>query len=184
MSTTEKLQSYIPEIVANGSVQMDIYTRDAEVLDQMSADRLDVFDQMFVEYGTWGLSFWETFLGIDTNESLSYEKRRAYIKERLMAGNFTFTKERLIQVLKFFGYLVTKIEELTDKYMVKIHVSNTITSVKDINKLSNYLRVLFPAHLNCHLLTYDETAASTVNANGVGPLTAAQMQEIEVLVGR
>ena len=48
------LQKQLPELVGDGSILAEAFSIDADSLNQTEADRLDVFNQMFVEHGTWG----------------------------------------------------------------------------------------------------------------------------------
>ena len=103
MNSTEKLKLYLPEFVSEGAVITDILSQDAAALDELSADRLSLFEQMFVESGTWGLKLWEIFLDLVVDESKPTEFRRNNIKAKIQASAQIFTKEMLRKVLVAYG---------------------------------------------------------------------------------
>ena len=50
----------------------------------------DVIDQFFLDTATWGLALWEWQVGLQTDQSLSQDARRAAIRQQLVAsGNTT-----------------------------------------------------------------------------------------------
>ncbi|WP_270441946.1 putative phage tail protein, partial [Acidaminococcus provencensis] len=64
-------------------------------------DIIDAWKQFYVEEATWGLSDWEKFLGIPTDEKLSYTVRRSAIIAK-MNGTQTVTKAFLERTINSF----------------------------------------------------------------------------------
>ena len=172
MNSTEKLKLYLPEFVSEGAVMTDILSQDAAALDELSADRLILFEQMFVESGTWGLKLWEVFLGLVTDESKPTEFRRNNIKAKIQASAQIFTKEMLKKILIAYGYSVYDIVEKFDEYQIEVQISNEINNARELRVLAKYLRAMFPAHLNCRLVTMNKTTSTCIDIPKLGPVVA------------
>ena len=179
------LQKQLPELVGDGSILAEAFSVDADSLNQTEADRLDVFNQMFAESGTWGLKFWEVFLGIETDETQSVETRRKIIKNKIVAGTLTFSPNRLRKVIEDYGFSVYAINENFGTYSVEIQVLDYVTDLKALKKLAKYLRAMFPAHLGAMLTTMGTNDHGYINIDEIGPIVLnGSESQLAVLGGK
>lgn len=177
------LQKQLPELVGDGSILAEAFSIDADSLNQTEADRLDVFNQMFVEHGTWGLKFWEVFLGIVTDETQSTETRRRMIKNKIIAGSQVFTLKRLVEVLNSYGFAVSNIIEKTSEYLVEVQVPNVINSVSEVMGLAKYLRIVFPAHLSIKLSAINRSMNALTTIDDIGPILTVKYDSDVYILG-
>lgn len=99
---TPDLMSYLPEYYQN-VVEM-------KTIQEIASDELglflwainDVLNQCFVDTATWGLSLWESELGLITDATKSYERRREQIKAKIR-GSGTTTKQMIIDTAAAFS---------------------------------------------------------------------------------
>ena len=169
-TTASQLQGYLPTFVAQRPMLTDLFSRDAEALDQLAADRLDTFEQMFVETGTWGLKFWEVFLGLDVNNSLSTELRRAAIRAKIQASR-TLTVARLREMFEAFGYAVTELVEDTLQYRVLVKTAINPGDFLELMSFAKALQIVFPAHLDLIVVLDEGTEQEVVvNIDEIGDL--------------
>lgn len=138
------LMRYLPDfwqdIVEMQAIQNAMNTD----MDTLKNGIVDLLDQCFVHSATWGLKLWEKELGIITNESLSYEVRRAAILNKLQ-GTATSTIERIKQISeKILGVPVVVVED-NGKYRFEVVITG-ITGNKAA--LFAALEECKPAHLD------------------------------------
>lgn len=177
------LQKQLPELVGDGSILAEAFSIDADSLNQIEADRLDVFNQMFVEHGTWGLKFWEVFLGIVTDETQSVETRRKIIKNKIIAGSQVFTLKRLVDVLNSYGYTVASVIEKNAEYTIEVQVPNVINTVNELLSLGRYLRIVFPAHLNLKISTVNKSLNAMIDVSEIGPILTVKYDSDLYILG-
>ena len=178
---TKQLQKQLPEFVSQGSALTELFTLDAEHLTTITIDRLDTFEQMFVEHGTWGLKFWEIFLGISVDANLSLEVRRAAIKSKIQASH-TLTLGRLKLMFEAFGYTVVEILEDNLQYKVQVRTANAPKDYPELMVFAKALQVVFPAHLDLVVISEEEVAKVTVDVDELGqPLITPNEEFLYVL---
>lgn len=108
-------------------------------------DIIDVWKQSYVNEATWGLSDWETFLGIPTDEKLSYTVRRAAIIAK-MNGTQTVTKEFLERTINSFtSDKSSRVVDHPDQYSVDIYLPNG--GVLSFEEMDKAIRTFMPAHI-------------------------------------
>ncbi len=161
------LQKQLPEFVGSGDMFSEVFAIDAEKLNQIAADRLDVFNQMFVETGTWGLKFWEVFLGLAVDETLPVNLRRANIKSKIQAAH-TFTVERLKGLFKAFGYTVVELIEDNFQYQIQIRTANAPKNYQELMLLAKALQVVYPAHLDLVIVSEESVEKKVVDIEELG----------------
>lgn len=108
-------------------------------------DIIDAWKQSYVNEATWGLSDWETFLGIPTDEKLSYTVRRAAIIAK-MNGTQTVTKEFLERTINSFtSDKSSRVVDHPDQYSVDIYLPNG--GVLSFEEMDKAIRTFMPAHI-------------------------------------
>ena len=161
------LQKQLPEFVGSGDMFSEVFAIDADKLNQLATDRLDVFNQMFVETGTWGLKFWEVFLGIAVDETLPVNLRRANIKSKIQAAR-TFTVERLKGLFEAFGYTVVELIEDNFQYQIQIRTANAPKNYQELMLLAKALQVVYPAHLDLVIVSEESVEKKVVDIEELG----------------
>jgi len=177
------LQKQLPEFVGNGAILSEVFAMDAETLNQAAADRLDTFNQMFVETGTWGLKFWEVFLGIKVDETQTDEVRRRIIEAKIIANSQVFTLKRLVEVLNAYGYGVANVIEDVANYQIEVQVPNVINSVLEVMDLARYLRIVFPAHLAFKLSAINRSMNAITTIDDIGPVLTVRYDSDVYILG-
>ena len=106
----------------------------------------DLFDQLFVETATWGLTRWEKLLDLQPSPSDSYEQRRNRILLRLQKCR-TSTVAAMEELASRYVSEETsvKIEEYARQYRFKLQLQDGY--VKYWSDLRNALELYKPAHL-------------------------------------
>lgn len=85
-------REYLPSYLMSSQVFREVYQCNmGEVADYHRAID-DLTAQAYIEKATWGLKFWESFLGVPMNENKTLEERRSVIKSKLR-GHGTATVE-------------------------------------------------------------------------------------------
>lgn len=85
-------REYLPSYLMNSQIFRDVYNLNmGEVADYHKAID-DLTAQAYIETATWGLKYWESFLGIPVDETKVSEERRSVIKSKLR-GHGTATME-------------------------------------------------------------------------------------------
>lgn len=108
-------------------------------------DIIDAWKQLYVEKATWGLSDWERFLGIPTDEKLSYTVRRSAIIAK-MNGTQTVTKEFLERTINSFtSDKSSRVVDHPDQYSVDIYLPNG--GVLSFEEMDKAIRTFMPAHI-------------------------------------
>lgn len=108
-------------------------------------DIIDAWKQSYVNEATWGLSDWEAFLGIPTDEKLSYTVRRAAIIAK-MNGTQTVTKEFLERTINSFtSDKSSRVVDHPDQYSVDIYLPNG--GVLSFEEMDKAIRTFMPAHI-------------------------------------
>lgn len=108
-------------------------------------DIIDAWKQCYVNEATWGLSDWETFLGIPTDEKLSYTVRRAAIIAK-MNGTQTVTKAFLERTINSFtSDKSSRVVDHPDQYSVDIYLPNG--GVLSFEEMDKAIRTFMPAHI-------------------------------------
>lgn len=81
------LANYVPSFINQSSVYSTLYTEEQNELNTANSDITDLVNQSFVLTATWGLSNWESFLGIQTNLSDDINYRRSNILAKIRGSS-------------------------------------------------------------------------------------------------
>ncbi|MDA3730079.1 YmfQ family protein [Niameybacter massiliensis] len=115
-------------------------------LAEVIAFKQDLFNQMFIETATWGLSRWEKILGLPTEIEKNYEFRRERIKSKIR-GSGTTTKQMIVNLASAFSNGEVEVIEYPNEYrfVVKfVGIKGVPANMKD---LTSAIEEVKPAHL-------------------------------------
>lgn len=115
-------------------------------LAEVIAFKQDLFNQMFIETATWGLSRWEKIFGLPTEIEKNYSFRRERIKAKIR-GSGTTTKQLIINIASAFSNGEVEVIEYPNEYrfVVKfVGVKGVPANMKD---LTSSIEEVKPAHL-------------------------------------
>ena len=139
-----QLKNYLPSFILNKDLIKVLESQQIE-LDKLNLDLEDLKKQCFVSTATWGLKYWEEFVGINTNANNSIEERRARVLAKLR-GTGTTTVEIIKQICKSFINDVDVIE-YPNNYNFKIHLKTHIGFPYNLESLYSSVGEVKPAHL-------------------------------------
>lgn len=136
---------YLPLFLCNDPTFKFWLDTQSEEHKRIWLDIIDAWKQCYVNEATWGLSDWETFLGIPTDEKLSYTVRRAAIIAK-MNGTQTVTKEFLERTINSFtSDKSSRVVDHPDQYSVDIYLPNG--GVLSFEEMDKAIRTFMPAHI-------------------------------------
>ncbi|OPA76610.1 hypothetical protein BVG16_15625 [Paenibacillus selenitireducens] len=106
----------------------------------------DVLKQVFVKTATWGLELWERELGLTTDNTKPYERRREMILAKLR-GSGTTTKEMIKSVAAAFSGGEVKVFEYPSEYRFEVQFIGVMGIPPNMAGLMQVLEEVKPAHL-------------------------------------
>lgn len=112
------------------------------------ADRLtdEVLAQLFPQTATWGIVYWESLLGIPSDDSIPIEQRRTLVLSR-MQTRWPVTRERMEQIIRTYsGDKQAYIKEIFGEYYFEVFL-NLIRSV-DLSRIYEVVSEARPVHLD------------------------------------
>ena len=113
---------------------------------EVIAFKQDLFNQMFIETATWGLSRWEKIFDLPIEIEKNYSFRRERIKAKIR-GSGTTTKQLIINIASAFSNGEVEVIEYPNEYrfVVKfVGVKGVPANMKD---LTSSIEEVKPAHL-------------------------------------
>jgi hypothetical protein len=146
MSEVDILKSYVPDFIAQSKIFQAVYETQGIELDSINANIVDIVNQCFVNTATWGLTNWETFLGIDTDLTKDYAYRRTAIIAK-MRGVGTVTAALIENVAKSFSNGIVTITENPSEYSFTVTFSGTLGMPPNMDDLTVAIEDIKPAHL-------------------------------------
>ncbi|SFO70481.1 Concanavalin A-like lectin/glucanases superfamily protein [Acidaminococcus fermentans] len=139
------VSKYLPLFLINDPTFKSWLDTQSEEHKRLWMDIVDAWKQFYVEEATWGLSDWEKFLGIPTDEKLSYTVRRSAIIAK-MNGTQTVTKEFLERTINSFtSDKSSRVVDHPDQYSVDIYLPNG--GVLSFEEMDKAIRTFMPAHI-------------------------------------
>lgn len=145
MTKVEILKKQVPEYVTRISFIDDFYQASGHALEQYGSDKDDFYAQLNVETATWGLRYWEEFVGIVTDASKTLEGRRANVLAALQSSK-TLTRQALVDLFALQGLQVVKFDENKAPYTIEIYTDKPLGNLQTRDFIDSLKRV-FPAHL-------------------------------------
>lgn len=98
----------------------------------------DVVDQFFVDTATWGLSSWETALGIQVDEKKTLDLRRSCIRGKLR-GNGMTTVAMIKNVAESYSNGDVAVTEYPAQYRLEIKFVGTVGIPPNMDDLTQTL---------------------------------------------
>jgi uncharacterized protein YmfQ (DUF2313 family) len=146
-SYTPDLMHYLPVFYQNSYMEL-IQNSNAKELGIINYNLDDLQKQFFVDTATWGLNYWEEFLGIPTDLMQTIEARREVIKAKIR-GTGAATKAMIKNMAEAFsGGEVDVIENFAD-YSFIVQFIGIKGIPQNLNGLKNAIDMVKPAHLSC-----------------------------------
>jgi hypothetical protein len=106
----------------------------------------NLLDQFFINFATWGLSYWEKELAITTDQNQPYARRREMILAKLR-GAGTSTKERIKNVAEAFSGGEVDVIEYNDEYRFEVKFVGVLGIPPNMAGFLAMLDDMKPAHL-------------------------------------
>lgn len=137
----------------------------------------DLLQQLFIKTATWGLDSWEHELGLVTDRSNSYVRRREIIQAKLR-GSGTSTKERIKSVAIAFSGGEVDVIEYPAEYRFEVKFIGVLGIPPNMAGFLAMLDEIKPAHLG-YSISYTYTVWNMLlplKWNGAGTGTWAQLR--------
>lgn len=106
----------------------------------------ELLAQCFIDTATWGLEYWEYELGLQTDPSKPYERRREIIKAKLR-GAGTTTKQMIKNVAEAFSGGEVTVEEEPEQARFILRFVGTVGIPPNMAGLTKAIEDIKPAHL-------------------------------------
>ncbi len=107
----------------------------------------DLLNQLFVNTATWGLGRWEKELGLETDLSKTYERRRENILAKLR-GSGTTTREMIKNMAIAFSGGEVEVIEYPNEHRFDIRFTGVMGIPPNMQGLEQALDEIKPAHLD------------------------------------
>lgn len=140
------LKDYVPPFLLESKIFQANYDVQQNELDSYNNAINDIADQCFVETATWGLNYWEEFLGITVDENKETDYRRSVIKAKLR-GTGTITVKLIKNVAESFSNGEVSITENVAPYTFEVKFVGTRGIPPNLEDLKNAINEIKPAHL-------------------------------------
>lgn len=162
-NTYVNLISYLPDYYQENVEMNSLQTILGYKIGDVSNNTSDTLNQCFVSTATWGLARWEKILGISTDPSKPYAKRREIISAKLR-GAGTTTKAKIRNVAIAFSGGEVSILEYPGEYRFVIQFIGIKGIPQNMAGLIEAINEIKPAHLSC---TYKYTYTTWNLLNGL-----------------
>lgn len=146
MSDVTKL---VPHFLLQSQVFQALYNVENQELNAIENAIDDILNQCFIDTATWGLDLWDKFLGINTKEYATQE-RRNILKAKTMSQP-PFTKQALLNLLKNFTY-DAEIQERYDEYTFDVFLKVKEQLGNKLHYILSWINETKPAHLDYQVI--------------------------------
>lgn len=136
----------LPDNYAESTQTVNIQAAFNNLIEKAKTDKEDLFNQLFVNTATWGLTSWERALKIKTDTTKSYASRRERINAKLR-GAGTTTKAMIEQAASAFSNGEVEVIEDPTNYSFKIKFVGTKGIPANMADLKVTIEEIKPAHL-------------------------------------
>lgn len=140
------LMSYLPPFYAEFNEMVQLQDSISGELGKLQFHLDDLLDQFFVETATWGLDLWERFLGLGTDRTKSYERRREIVKAKLR-GAGTSTKAMIKNAAEAFSGGDVEVIEHALEYRFEVQFIGVKGIPQNMLGLTQAIEEIKPAHL-------------------------------------
>lgn len=156
----------LPEMFENIYETRALVQAEGVEIDDLNGSLSDVVDQAIVDRATWGLSYWEDFLGIPTDITKPYDQRRSVIKSKIR-GTGTVTIELLRKVVSSYQNGAIDVSADPASYQITVSFSDVIGSPPNMADVYAAVGDILPAHLEViyrfRFLSVSEVEALTID---------------------
>ncbi len=146
------LMQYLPPFYHDFSTMQELQDTAAIEMGYLKFNVEDFLNQIFLDTATWGLSFREKELGIETDLSKTYEFRREILKAKLL-GTGTTTRKMIKSIAETFSGAEVEVIEYPSEYRFEIKFIGMKGIPPNMAGLMNAIEEIKPAHLE-HIFTY------------------------------
>lgn len=175
-----QLKNYLPSFIFNEEFKGLIKAQQLEI-DTYNFKIEDLIKQCFVNTATWGLKYWEEFLGIkiDLNKDIEFRRTRIIAKLR---GQGTTTAKLIKNVAESFVNGEVEVIEDNAKYMFTVKFVGIKGIPPNLQDLENSIEEIKPAHLAFKFqYTYNTwNDIKKLNWGDVNKMTWKEIMEREV----
>ncbi len=156
------LMAYLPPHYAELREMQELHGTVGEEIGRSRQTVNELLDQQFIATATWGLDLWERELGIATDHSKSYERRREILLAKLR-GVGTTTGEMVRRVAAAFSGGDVEVIEHPEEYRFEIRFIGVKGIPPNMPGLMQAIEQIKPAHLGAiytfRYLIWDELDA-------------------------
>jgi len=161
------LKDYVPKFISQSKTMSATYNSEQLEINNTNSSIKDIVNQCFIDTATWGLAYWESFLGITTDLSKDISYRRTVAKSKIR-GQGTVTVSMLQNVANSFNNGKVTITEHPSIYSFEVKFSSVIGIPPNLQDLKDALEQIKPAHLvvtytYSYLLIKDIDQIMTIN---------------------
>ncbi|MBV7275457.1 YmfQ family protein [Clostridiaceae bacterium UIB06] len=142
-----QLKGYVPSYLLESKIFNINYEVQQKEIDFYSESIKDLVDQCFVDAATWGLKFWEEFLGITVDENKALDYRRSTIKAKLR-GTGTITVKLIKNVAESFSNGEVEITENIQPFTFEVKFVGSRGIPPNLEDLKSAINEIKPAHLS------------------------------------
>lgn len=149
-SRADIVKNYLPEKFYSAEPFNSILEAIGKESGNLSDNTDDLLNQFFYQTATWGLDYWETYLGIKKQISQTTEQRREVIKAKLKGAGMC-TIQKIIDIAKgFAGTYEVYVTEFYSEYRIEVKFVGGMPT--NYNEMVSAIDEIKPAHI---LLNYE-----------------------------
>lgn len=154
MSKADTLATYLPDYLTQSKLFQAAFKVDGAELDTVAANNTDILNQCFVATATWGLKYWEQFLGIVVDETKDADYRRSVIVSKIR-GAGTITVAMIQNVAESYENGEVDITEYPAQSYFTVTFVGTLGIPPNLDDLKAAIEAIKPAHLGVtYVFTY------------------------------
>ncbi|UKS24310.1 YmfQ family protein [Paenibacillus sp. HWE-109] len=142
----ERMLDALPSLYEDIYEMRVLMETDGQEMDLMTSKIKEVLDQSTIDLATWGLDYWEYFLGIKTESGKPLDQRRSVIKSKIR-GTGTVTLSLLKRVAEAYDNGQVEVTEDAANYKVIIKFVSTHGIPTNLADIEKALLDIMPAHL-------------------------------------
>jgi len=140
------LNQYLPPFITQTDTFSGLLYSEQEEIDLLNKKIQDLISQCFVATAIWGLPYWESFVGIQTDISKDIEYRRSCVLAKIR-GVGTVSVDMIKKVAFSFNNGEIQIIEHPSTYCFEIKFISHIGIPSNMADLKNVIDQIKPAHL-------------------------------------
>lgn len=153
------LIDYLPSFYIESPEVVSVENAIGTQAQALRAARDEFLLQLDVSFATWGLSLWETALGLAVDISKPYDYRRTRILSKLR-GSGTTTPAMIRNVATSFSNGTVSIAEYPGTCSFEVQFTGTLGMPPNIDDLTAAIEEIKPAHLAYTYVYYYRTNAA------------------------